>query len=345
MDFISLSPVDYIFTGAGSQPITFAFYYPAKQGQDKLKFSLNETLKHFSVLQSQLKRISDHEYVFDISGNEVIFKIKNSDYEFDKKDDIKKYITPVSSFEGEPLTRITLTHTPSGSVLGVSISHALVDGFSYFHFLSSWARISKGERFIPPHIIRNLFSGFFEKIDKKITLQDLLNNCGLFYGEKRKDIKISVNDKFFISSETIKSISEDARQKNNFLLTENDIITGILWKKYLSEWTKNNLNPVTYLTFPFDFRRALPGFPKNYFGCAVCFGTSELNLDELSSLSVTEIAVQVKNSVGKIKRDYIKNSLNTLMNFRIQTDVKEFERIQLRHPANGIIVTNISRMP
>ena len=63
---IPLSPIDYIFTGEGSQPITFAFYYPEKQDEEKLKNSLEESLKYFTVLKSRLKIISETDLVFDI---------------------------------------------------------------------------------------------------------------------------------------------------------------------------------------------------------------------------------------------------------------------------------------
>ncbi|MGA7839032.1 MAG: acyltransferase [Ignavibacteriaceae bacterium] len=341
---IPLSPIDYIFTGEGSQPITFAFYYPEKQDEKKLRNSLEESLKYFTVLKSRLKIISVTDSVFDITDDGLIFKVQHIDSAFDRKDNITKYISPVKTSERNPLTKVTLTHTQNGSVLAISISHALVDGFSYFHFLSSWARISKGERFIPPHIDRDLFSGIIHKSEKEITKENLLLNCGLFYGHRRDDTKTAANERLFIPADKIKEISERARNKN-ILLTENDVITGILWKKYLADWTKNDSSPETYLSFPFDFRRVLNGFPKNYFGCAVCFGTAKLSLKELLEKPEEDIAFHVKNSVSKIKNDYITNSINTLENFRNQKGRNEFEKLHLRYPENGIIITNISRLP
>ena len=344
MDTISLSPVDYIFTGAGSQPITFGFYYPEKQDADKLKESLNEAIKYFTVLKSSLKQISEKDFAFEICEDGLTFEIHHVDFEFDKKDNITKYILPVKTIEGNPLTKISLTHTRNGSVLVISISHALVDGFSYFHFLSSWARISKSERFIPPHIDRNLFGDFIQKSDKEITKDDLLKNSGLFYGIKREDTETAANERLFIPSETIKEISERARSKN-ILLTENDVITGMLWKKYLIDWTNTGADTQTYLSFPFDFRRVLSGFPRNYFGCAVCFGTAELSIEKLAEAPEEEVAQIVKKSVAKIKSEYISNSINTLDNFRNQKGAAAFEKLHLRDPENGIIITNISRLP
>ena len=70
---IPLSPVDYIFTDAGSQPITFGFYYLENQDENILKQSLQEALKHFIVLKSRLERISDTDFVFDICEDGLTF--------------------------------------------------------------------------------------------------------------------------------------------------------------------------------------------------------------------------------------------------------------------------------
>ena len=338
------SPIDYIFTGTGSQPITFAFYYPEKQSEEKLISSLNEALKHFTILKSRLKRISKTNFVFDICNDTLQIEIHKLTSDFNNNDNITRYISPVKSIDGYPLVKITLTHFNKGSVLALSISHTLVDGFSYFHFLSSWVRICKNEKFILPYIDRNLFSSFIQTNDKEVTKDDLLNNCGLFYGKKRTDSESTENHREFIRAETIKEISVRARNKN-ILLTENDVITGMLWKKFMTSWNKKNSNTETYLTFPFDFRRVLNGFPKNYFGCAITFGTAKLSLWELAEKAEEEIAVYVKSSVSKIKNDYINTALNTLENFRNQKGNDEFEKLHLRHSENGIIITNISRLP
>lgn len=344
MNSIPLSPVDYVFTGAGSQPITFAFYFSQTQDANKLKQSLRETLRHFTVLQSRLKRVSENSFVFEEREDGLEFDVKNIDSWFDKGDNILKYISPVRTRKGNALSKISLSNTPSGSVLAVSISHALVDGFSYFHFLSSWARISRGERFIPPHIDRSIFGDFLDEQSGEITAELLFDKAGLFYGDSRTDEESPVNEKFFIESGTIKEISERARNKN-ILLTENDVITGIIWKKCLADWAGEDKTGRVYLTFPFDFRRALPGFPKNYFGCAICFGTAAMKFSELMVKSDEEIAHIIKNSVAKIKSDYILNSIRTLDNFRDQKGTNEFEKLHLRHPGNGMIITNISRLP
>jgi NRPS condensation-like uncharacterized protein len=347
MNSIRLSPIDYIFTRAGSQPITFAFLYPKKIDTDALRASLDETLNYFPILRSRFNKISDTDYEFLITEDGLTFDIFESDSVFEESNRIEEYITPVNSIDGAPLTKITLTQKSKGSVLAVSISHALVDGFSYFHFLSSWARICRGERVIPPYLQRDVFSANIESSTKTITAEEIYSNCGLFYGDKRTKLKTwqSNHERFFISDETIKSHLEEAKQEHKVAFTENDVITAHLWKKYFPLWHQENENPMTYITCPFDVRRVLTDFPKNYFGCALCFATAAIDFSDLLQASLGDLAILIRNSISKIKDDYILNSLATLENLRKQNGFPAIEKIQLRHPRHGMIVTNLTRMP
>jgi len=347
MNAIPLSPVDYIFTGVGSQPITFAFSYSNKFDPEVLRNSLDETLEHFPILSSQLRKISENDYEFQINEDGLSFDIVESNLHFEEYSRIEQYITPVSSIEGEPLTKITLTQTPKGSILAVSISHALVDGFSYFHFLSSWARICRGDRILPPYLQRAVLSSNIESRSKKITSEDIHTGCGLFYSDKRSKLETGQHnhERIFISEETIKSYLGEINQEHNVSCTENDVITAYLWKKYIPMWYKENDDTMTYLTCPFDFRRVLSDFPKNYFGCALCFATAAIDFNGLLKASLGELALLIRNSVGKIKDDYILNSLTTLEDFRKQNGLAAIEEIHLKHPQHGIIVTNLTRMP
>jgi hypothetical protein len=347
MKTMPLSPVDYIFTGVGSQPITFAFSYQNRIDPNVLLKSLDETLDHFPILRSQLNKISENDYEFQISEDGLIFDVVESDLAFEESKSISQYISPVSSVEEKPLTRITLTQTPKGSILAVSISHALVDGFSYFHFLSSWARIARGDSIIKPYLDRSIFLKSSDYRAKKITADSIYTDCGLFYGERRSKLQTGpINEEhIFMAAETIRSCIEDVKQEPNVSLTENDVITAYIWKKYIPEWNKENDNPKTYVTCPFDFRRIMTDFPKNYFGCALCFATASIDFQELLKASLGELAILIRNSVSRIKNDYILNYLNTLEGLRKQQGLAAREEVHLRHPHHGLIVTNLTRLP
>jgi len=347
MSVISLTPVDYFFTGTGAHPLTFAFSYKENLDPAVIRRCLDETLKHFSTLSSKLRRASEHNYVFQTEDDGLSFETLKSSFSFEELKDVRRIITPVRSKEKEPLTKITLTQTPKGSVLAVSISHALVDGFSYFHFLSSWARICKGQPILKPSLQREQLLQSITDHEKPITFNYILAHCGLFYGQKRHELGTDPirEERIFISREVIRSHLEEAKQKYEIPFSENDIITALLWKKYIPLWSDGKNNPTTYVTCPFDFRRSLRELSKTYLGCALCFATASIDFKGLVKASLGDLAILVRNAVGKVNRDYILGSLQALEILRRQNGLAAMEKVHLRHPQHGIVVTNITRLP
>lgn len=343
-----LSPVDYVFTGVGSQPITFGFYYPKNLDPYLLQKALNEALNYFPILRSRLVKFSKTDYEFCLSDDGLTFQVFDSNATFEESKSIEKFIMPVSTIEENPLTKITLTQTPKGSFLAVSISHALVDGFSFFYFISSWARICRGESvIIKPSLDRAAFSSLLKNNKKMITSSDIYKDCGLFYGDKRINRQGGSihEERTFISKDTIRDYSKEIKSEHNISLSENDIITALLWKKYIPSWTKENDNPETYVTCPIDLRRVLSDFPRNYFGCSICFTTAAIDLRSLKRVSIGDLAILVRYSVNKARNHYVARFLQTLESLRKQKGLEAMEKIHLRHPKHGLIVTNLTRLP
>ena len=128
-------------------------------------------------------------------------------------------------------------------------------------------------------------------------------------------------------------------------LTNNDVITAFLWKKYVPRWSERENNPLTYVTLPFDFRRALKVVRRTFFGCALCFATASLDYESLLRAPLGDLAFLVRQAVGRAREDYIWGSLQTLEGLRRGRGLGVMEEIHVRHPRNGFAVTNISRLP
>jgi len=299
METIPLTPVDYVFTGVGSQPITFVFYFSKRIHEYALRKSLNEALDVFPILRSRLKRKSEKDFEYALTRDGYTFDLVESDLPFKDSRKVTDYITPVQSLEGHPLTKIQLTQTPNGSVLGVSLSHALADGFSYFYFLITWASICRGHSFFKPYLDRDVVLSQLKIKAGTIEPDMIYSDCGLFYRDPpRKPLAGHPDiERFFISEETIGSHIEKGKKKHEVFLTKNDVITALLWKKYLPMWNRNEGNTKTYLTCPFDFRRVMPGFPPNYFGCALCFTAASVDQESLGVTTVEDLAVKIRQSV------------------------------------------------
>jgi shikimate O-hydroxycinnamoyltransferase len=347
MNAIPLSALDHIFTGTDSHPIEFAFSYADSIDPGRLQSSLEKTLEHFEPLSSQLARISDDAYGFRLEPGGLSFSTSHSSVSFDDADNFYAFLDPVKTVEGEPLTRIKLTQTPAGSVLGVSISHTLVDGFSYFHFLSSWSRLFRGDPFIPPVHKRELLIPDTSDQREPITPDDLVAKAGVFWCEKRGELaREQIRwESFILSRQRLKELLRQAQKESDTSFSHNDVIVAQLWKKYASEWSDGKGNPANYVSLPVDIRRIPGTLPQTYFGSAVCLTSTSMSYEELAASSLGKAALAIRSATGKVDQSYALGSLKILDALRRQEGLEAMEKIHVMHPETGLLVTNISRLP
>jgi shikimate O-hydroxycinnamoyltransferase len=345
MAVIPLTPVDHIFTGVGSYPIEFVFAYDGELDADRLHASLLPAAEHFTPLSSRLVRTSDTSYGLQPQDHGFEFQVATSDAPLDLSANAYDFLNPVDTIEGQPLARIKLTHTPQGSVLGVSISHAVVDGFSYFHFLSSWAHLYHDLPFHRPSHQRELLIP--DVADRgPLTPDDLMAEAGAFWAGQRSQV-----DRQHLAWETIQlprrrmnELLQEGQRDADVRLSHNDVITAHLWKKYLPEWSAGD-DGDAYISCPVDFRRALRPLPPTYFGCAVALATDRVAHDELVEASIGQLALTVRAAVQRIDRDHAERANRALEALRRQEGLPVLERIHVIHPRSGLLVTNLSRLP
>lgn len=346
MECFDFLPIDYLFTGSGSQPVTFAFSYAERLPILELQKSLEIISESFPLLHSTIHAVSDQEYAFRVNETRLLIEQAESSVSFAPQT-LESFIKPVGSGPGEPAGRITLTDTPAGCVLAVSVSHALVDGFSYFHFLASWARQCRGDRFLAPQLERRPWAERWSTAATEVSPDSLQRNCGLFFEqEQRQTAPHALKEKRLLLSDLLlRELMQEARQGREKSFSENDVLTAWLWKSRLPVWENADQDSMTYLTCPFDFRRVYPGFAKTYFGCALAFATAELAIRDLSRALLGDVAQVVHDAVKKMQTNHIDDSMRTLDAFRRRYGVQGFERLHLRHPQRGLIVTNLTRLP
>jgi shikimate O-hydroxycinnamoyltransferase len=344
---LPLSPTDHVFTGTGSYAIEFAFAYQDRIDPVPLRESLDRTLEHFWPLRSKLTRTAEHSYGFQPDDDGLIFQTSRSSEILQDTDNVSHFVDSVHSVEGEPLTRIRLTQTSHGSVLGLSISHALVDGFSLFHFLTSWSRILHGQRILNPACERGLLTP--EGVDRQgfVTPDDVLARCGLFWAGKRRPVSREqlYEERLLVSKEAIDNLSAEAERDCPVAVSHNDVLTAHLWKRYITQWEQGDGNPITYVSCPVDFRRILRAVPRTYFGNALCFATASIDHESLAGASLGKLARLVREAVSRVREDYVSGSLHTLERLRRQRGLAVMQEIHVVPPQHGMLVTNISRLP
>jgi shikimate O-hydroxycinnamoyltransferase len=331
----------------GSYAIEFAFAYQGTIDATRLRGSLDRSLEYFWPLRSKLARIAEHSYAFQHADDGLVFQTSHSSEIFDDAADVSNFVDSVYSVEGEPLTRIRLTQTPLGSVLGLSISHTLVDGFSLFHFLTSWSRVFHGQRILNPSCERGLLTPEVRDSQRAVTADDVLARCGLFWAGKRQPASREQlrEERFLLSKAEMNELLAEAERDCDVALSHNDVLTAYLWRKCITQWDEADGNPTTYVSCPVDFRRILRGVPRTYFGNALCFATTALDYESLAGASLGRLGLLIHEAVGKVRQDTVSGALQTLQRLRQQRGLAVLEEVHVVPPQHGLLVTNVSRLP
>ena len=342
---IPLSPVDHVFTGVGAYPIEFVFAYGGRLDPGRLRESLQRTLVLFPGVASRLVRLSGAEYALEPAADGCAFEVTSSSTPFAEADP-HGLVDPVETVEGHPLACVRLTHTPDGSVLGVAVSHAVVDGFSYFFFLSAWSRVFHGREVPTPSLDRAVLAPRKLETGGPADAEAVRQGSGLFLGGKRAPIprdRLRWTRRLFPRAE-LSALLAEAQGDCPVRLSHNDVVAAWLWRTYVPQWATED-EPTAYLTCPVDLRRVLPGFPPTYFGCAVAMASASIERDRLATASSPELARRVRDAVARVDETRTRDSLHVLDRLRREEGLTALERLHVVHPRAGLLVTNLSRLP
>lgn len=345
MNPIPLSPIDHIFTGIGSYPIEFVFAYDEQIDAERLLESLENVLASFGPAKSQIVN-EEGRFIFKETDPGFSFEVLESATSFDETDDRELFIDPVSTQEGEVLTRIRLTQTPKGSVLGVSISHCVVDGFSYFYFLTCWAKAFHEKSFYPPDHDRNILIKN-DQASKQYSAEDIREQAGLFLEHRRSDVQRDklVWETIQMPSSELKAMLTEAQEDCQVRLSFNDVIVASLWKKYILKWAGDRADRISYISCPFDYRRLIDYVPLTYFGNAVALITTAFPIEMLADAKISDLAIMVRKSIGSVSEEYIHTGLKALYGLNQNKGLSVNEHLHVSHPESGLLVTNLSRLP
>jgi hypothetical protein len=348
---IPLSPVDHVFTGPGAYPLEFVFAYERAMDAERLADSLRRTLALFPAVGSRLVRLSGEEYGLQPADEGCVFEVATSSTTFADTAERHGLVAPVETVEGEALARIRLTRTHDGSVLGVGLSHAVVDGFSYFYFLSAWSQVYHGRAVPPPFLDRSALragSAPTGTADPSgLGPSEALGMAGgLFLDERRPAIprdRLRWTRRLFPRAE-LSALLAEAQADCPVRLSYNDVVAAWLWRTHVPEWADPH-EPMAFLSCPVDLRRVLPGFPPTYFGCAVALANASIERERLAGASLADLARRVRDAVAGVDGARARESLLAIDRRRRQEGLAGLERLHVVHPRAGLLVTNLSRLP
>lgn len=348
MQSMPLAPVDYVFTGPMSCPITFAFAYRERLDPKRLEHGLAQLMAATPWLGGRLRVQSEHTCSYELMDQpRLTLEVARSHKAFAELTG-NECVRVVKSSDGQPLAHARLTHTPEGSVLALSLSHALVDGFSFFLAMSQWAAATRGERISAPPSARLLAPSeeHVRAAMERLSEQTLLETSGMFWAEPRPEVRsLPMPHSLQLSAQQLDALIEEAQRDVSTKLRQNDVITAWLWRTFGSEWWSGGDDADVYMSCPVDVRRLLGAENRSAFGCNICGASVRASLRELQHAPLGELALRIQKSVVAVFADDWQARVAPLEALRRQHGLRAAHRVHLRHPRRGMLVTNMSRLP
>ena len=291
----------------GSAPMEVFLYYKKGTPLEKLEECFFKTVEHYNLFSSRLIMIDDNKFALQYCKNGVVtsilppVKVASNNLNVE---DIKKMMTHVQTLPGEPLFAITGIPIEDGMLGALSCSHAICDGIAFMIFLHAWGCIIEGRDFPIPSPQR-LFQGnpiSFDKIDKAFipplhALSDKIQNKV----KRNSNLKTYTKREYF-SDDFLNDCKNEARsEKEDFLISNNQIVISFLLKKY-----HKHLLPHTdriILKNPVNFRDVLPDIDFLYIGNAVFDSFTEFTKDEIDRMTIPQISYRLKESIANMRSE------------------------------------------
>jgi Transferase family len=354
---IPLAPPDYPFTGQNAYAIQFVFRFAEQQSFTRLSQALEQILTQFYQLTGEL--IYQDNCAFVCSGTQRV-RLEC----FDHADDtppplgalpqaLANFHLPIDSVPGQPLARFALHQYKQGCLLVVNISHCLVDGYSFFYFLTCWAKQARGETFPQPYHQRDRLipaSSEWQSLTQTTDFEERFSEqAGVFISQTRNFPKLEDIPWQLISFDDpeLIQLAADLVPPTAASALSNPVICAYLWQKYARIWHVND-DPTQVLTLncAVDFRRIFrKTIPGTYFGNGIRGVTCQLAKQDVLSLSVAKLAEHLRKQILSIREADIWTALNHLEAYRHRNGIEQMSKLHVSDPDTGLLVTNLSRLP
>jgi hypothetical protein len=340
---ILLSPPDLCFLGKNAATIQFLLTYPGKLDATRLQSSLDDCLVDFWPIASQIEMKDGTPYFVGSSTPRITIQSTTIDNEPDVSDSriAASFTSDIDSLPGAPLAAFNLTHTPSRSLLGVSISHTIVDGYSYFYFLNCWsACFHKREYALPKHD-RHLLIPSLKQQGSFSPERDFQKLTGFAFADIRPT---------YSARETIWETVHYSRDDLDKLTTEhgsrelslNDLLTADLWIRYVPKW--NDASDRVTVICPMDCRRLKRDLGSTYFGNLIRGVSTAVLCKDLMDRPLSETATMIRTSMSQINLASVEEAFLAMQSLWFSGGFEAVSRVHVAHPMNGFLVTNMSRL-
>ncbi|KAJ0575692.1 putative transferase [Helianthus annuus] len=339
---LALSELDQ--TGLTTHVPTIYFYKQSPEDWlivlQTLKASLSSTLVHFFPLAGRLSFITRGRLELDCNGAGVQFIEAYADANLADLDSllpspVYHQLIPSIDYQNTPLEEIPLLvlqvtrFVCGGFSLGLSISHAVADGQSALHFVSEWARVSRGELVeTPPYLDRKVLrAGDPPRTLKMVNHEQFGPPPVLIDGENERENETRVT-MLKLTATQVEKLRNKANQiqksETSRGFTRYEAITAHIWRTSCKARNHKPEQP-TALAFCVDIRNKMrPPLPQKYFGNAIVNMIATGCSGEIVSNPLGFVSSKIRDAIKNVDDEYVNSVIDFLKN---QEDLSQFREL------------------
>ncbi|THG21259.1 spermidine hydroxycinnamoyl transferase-like [Camellia sinensis] len=227
-----------------------------------------------------------------------------------------------------PLLLVQLTKFNCGGVsLGLATSHIMIDGTSFSHFMSTWAKIARGEPLdVLPFLDRTLLLARDPPIPPQFN-HERFNPPPLLIGrsdnqeERSKETTVAMFHLSKTQVEKLKRMANVGRATNVQSYSRYEAVAGHLWRCTCKAREHEN-NQITKLYFAVNFHnRMLPPLPQGYFGNAYLRIAASSQSGELMTRPLGHASSKIREAMEMVTDDYVRSAIDLV---KVQRDLTRF---------------------
>ncbi|OIW09719.1 hypothetical protein TanjilG_21245 [Lupinus angustifolius] len=285
-----------------------------------LKNTLSTTLSFFPLLTGRFDIIhNEHEdnknascyilcnnsgvlFVHAVAENTSVAHILESKYvpsivhSFFPLNGVKNY-----EATSQPLLAIQVTELIDGIFIGCTLNHAAADGKSFWHFMNSWAEISRGNNKISklPSFQRFFYDTTDQPIRFPFTKEDET------YSENSSPLSERI---FHFSKEEIVKLKSEANEEaNTDKLSSLQALLSHVWKSVFRFKHVDPEEEIRYILIIGVRPRMVPQLEEDYFGNAGMICAVTMKAREVLESGVGKVALEMNKVISSYTGDNIKS--------------------------------------
>ncbi|MFI0240541.1 acyltransferase [Streptomyces sp. NPDC016845] len=352
-----------LMNGTFATPRTF--FYRRTLNAGAVEDSLRRTLAQYPLLTGRLERDPDGGLSVARNDAGAVFAVAHCDRpmpeygpDLSARKDLRRYLHAVNAFRvvghDTPLLSVKVTHMRGGgSVLGVSINHAVVDGGGYLDFLLHWSRTHAGEESPAAPYDRALLDGLADGVspapdDPQYRVITGGQKFGFIWKVNARARRLRTITARFTADEVL-ALRETARTGQGAdrpAASSGDALGAHLWR-VLGALRDRDPGAQERLGIVVGLRAALKDrLPDGYWGNAVSNTTAVLPAGELREEPLAHTVTALRAALDRVTPDRVRRETAYLEAQRSGgRSGRVFSRMSLDAFEDTVALNNSSRLP